>query len=602
MLHVFFIAYACVCASFFLPGEGGRLPGTDYEVWGADQSNSAPSVDSLGVKGGFLWIWGSDDINSQLAGGPDARPRSCIPSLACGPCNLLDVFPQTLVEYESNGHPTGKTLGDLSGFGRFHGALRDPQARYVSINMFTKGGGFVGIMDAVTKEAVALFRVTKFNFGSDSSDRSVHMSYWSTDGSSLVVANLHGKAIERIDAKRNAAGAIISLDFNRSATLGLGKNMSVADEATCFGGRNAFGNLLRGGISGSYLHADLQDLTPNGVCKENDCGTGRNGAAGGRVNNAPICPIPSQGGLVYITLGGGGLLVADARAAPMKIVGEYGNNIVYGAGCGGTPVEDGILLNPGVSASAPGATQSVFGLSLFDEAAFMNGHRPENDPIPATVFRDERNTLTGGNLIGPSESDMSGQMPGITTRRDSHGVVVTKNGRFAHVVDRLQNVIESFDVLTFQRRTYDLMTKSGEMGDRAGENEPDNCGACSAKSVTDDSALHVNDPAPDLIERTPDGKLLMVALRGPAPVSVPHSAQGSCPGVGVVRLSEDGRLGRLVAVLRSTNTLPDTVNITSTTFLGGVAYSGKERSDVHGIMVLPINNAPVKYRAYSHFK
>ena len=41
-----------------------------------------------------------------------------------------------------------------------------------------------------------------------------------------------------------------------------------------------------------------------------------------------------------------------------------------------------------------------------------------------------------------------------------------------------------------------------------------------------------------LLEITPNGKFLMIAFRGPVPVSVPHSAQGSCPGVGIVRLKK----------------------------------------------------------------
>lgn len=104
--------------------------------------------------------------------------------------------------------------------------------------------------------------------------------------------------------------------------------------------------------------------------------------------------------------------------------------------------------------------------------------------------------------------------------------------------------------------------------------------------MTDDSDLPKNDPAPDLMEVTPDGKYLMIALRGPAPVSVPHSAQGSCPGVGVVELQRSGKFGELVTVLRATNQVPDSVSISSSTFPGGIPYSGTERSDVHGAIVV----------------
>lgn len=57
------------------------------------------------------------------------------------------------------------------------------------------------------------------------------------------------------------------------------------------------------------------------------------------------------------------------------------------------------------------------------------------------------------------------------------------------------------------------------------------------KSVMDDSELHLNDSAPDLIGKAGIRNFLMVSLRVPAPASVPHSGQGPCPGVGVVRFS-----------------------------------------------------------------
>jgi hypothetical protein len=99
--------------------------------------------------------------------------------------------------------------------------------------------------------------------------------------------------------------------------------------------------------------------------------------------------------------------------------------------------------------------------------------------------------------------------------------------------------------------------------------------------VTDDADLPVNDPALDLMDKTPDGKYLLVALRGPSPVSVNHGAQGSCPGVGIVELSEGGSTGRLAGVLRSSNTL-DTSAVSAP---GGHAYTGSERSDPHGVAV-----------------
>lgn len=54
------------------------------------------------------------------------------------------------------------------------------------------------------------------------------------------------------------------------------------------------------------------------------------------------------------------------------------------------------------------------------------------------------------------------------------------------------------------------------------------------------------------------------------------------PGVGIVELSEDGRSGKLVDVLRTTNTI-DAVPVSTIT--GGHDYTGSERIGVHGVVV-----------------
>ena len=96
--------------------------------------------------------------------------------------------------------------------------------------------------------------------------------------------------------------------------------------------------------------------------------------------------------------------------------------------------------------------------------------------------------------------------------------------------------------------------------------------------------MPLNDPAPDLMEVTPDGRYIMVAFRGPAPVSVSHSGQGSWPGFGIVELLDCGKTGCLVGVLRASNNIPDDVSVSAS---GGVAYAGLERADVHGVFVVP---------------
>ena len=221
-----------------------------YEVWGSDQSNSVEDEKTPGVKGSFLWVWDSDSIQNQLAGGDDAAPLSCSPNKASGPCDLLDVFPKELMQVAQDGRELGE-LGNLSGFGRLHGVIEDPSNRYVTANIFAPSGGYVGIMDTQTKEAVGLFRVSKTT-GTDAA-RSVHMSIWTEDGSAIIVSNLHGKMIERIDVERNPMmGKITNLQLNKSAGVYLGKGFTLIEGATSFKGENAFGRDLLGEVIGSY--------------------------------------------------------------------------------------------------------------------------------------------------------------------------------------------------------------------------------------------------------------------------------------------------------------------------------------------------------------
>ena len=545
--------------------------GDGYEYWAADQSNSVPGVASRGVSGSFMWIWDSKDVDKQLKGGKEAQPLGCDGKNrpGDGPCNVYDVFPSSLVEHDVNG-ATGNTLGDVPAFGRLHGMLADPQNRYMNINMFAPGGGYVGIVDGESKEAVALFRVTSTN--GTGVQRSLHMSFWNSDGSALLLANLHGKVLERIDVTRNPSGKIIGADFNLSASLGVGKGMSILDDAKVYLGKNGQGEDMLGSVSGGYDVGAFGNLTPNGECKENGCGTGPDGALGGRANNVIVCPIVSDNDNAYITFGGGGLLIADTTATPMTIVGEYDNQVVNGAGCGGVQVGDDMWLNAGASASGAGATQSTFTMYTIDDTGFGSSANAPNTPAPTEIYKDPTNTSTIGNVGGSGPVNNTGQIPGTTTRRDAHGMARTLSGSHIHNVDRIQNIVEVFDTSTGANTTYDLTSADGQ---------GNGLGACATASVTDDPDLPGNDPAPDLMDTTPDGKYLVVALRGPTPVSVTHAAQGSCPGVGIIEVLDGGASGRLAGVLRTTNTI-DTSPVAAP---GGHAYTGSEHSDPHGASI-----------------
>ena len=414
-----------------------------YEIWASDQSNSVPGEAALGVKGSFLWIYDSDEVQAQLAGTIDnATPISCTPGEdGTGPCSAFDVFSPKLAEANNEG-PTGNTLNDLPGFGRLHAMVADPQNRYVNANFFTPGGAFLGIIDVETKEAISLFRLTKFN---TSKERSVHMSFWLKDGSAIICSNLHGKAIERINIERDSSGKIVSAEFDRSATIGMGSGNSVVEEATFFEGANAFGRPLIGSIVGDYEDAELGDLTPNGYCKEDGCDGSDSNESLGRTNNVPICTIPSQqSNNVYVTLGGGGLFVVDAAATPMAIVGEYDGETINGAGTVGTQVGSQMFFNAGISAGAAGFEQSALTVYSLDDEAYPDSsvvdgpkHNEMNYPLPMVVFKDPTNTNTIGNLEGQDVPNPTGQLPGVTSRRDSHGIIAPLTGKYVHQFDRI---------------------------------------------------------------------------------------------------------------------------------------------------------------------
>jgi hypothetical protein len=123
---------------------------------------------------------------------------------------------------------------------------------------------------------------------------------------------------------------------------------------------------------------------------------------------------------------------------------------------------------------------------------------------------------------------------------DSHGMTHVRN-RYVWVMDRHANVAEILSTST--GRHVATVPMSGALS---------------------------SDPAPDLVDASPSGRLLFVALRGPTPLSGdPHIATGNTPGLGIIDVDRDGAAGRLVAVLPISN----------------VDAGGVERADAHAVRV-----------------
>jgi hypothetical protein len=540
---------AAIAVAFSAPVQA-----IDYEVWASDQSNSVGGA-GAGTVGSFLQIFEGADVEAYVAGtGGAPAPIACAGTAA--PCDALDIFPGTLTAHDGSGD-----LDAQGSIGRLHGALPDPQHMYVNVNLFAGGKGYVGIVTADTKEAIALWRVTKTNTG-----ESLHMSFWAPDGSALYLANLHGRILERIDITRDEHGVITAATFNKSASMGVGAS-SIVRDALAFTGSNAIGNALISTVSGAYSAEATALDTPNGKCRQNGCGSGApDGSLGGRPGNVIVCPIVSSTDKVYVTFGGGGLLVADGTSTPMKIVGEYGNQVFNGAGCGGVEAGGKVYLNAGASASGAGADQSIFTMyNVTTNFPDAGSSYPENFPRPRTIFKDADNTLDGGATSGPADNT-TGQLPGTTTRRDAHGAIGTINGHYVVNVDRIQNTATSFNVATGDSHEYPLTGGT----------------ACSSVAADAVPAAYADDVTPDLMDRSPNGDFLFFAARGPVPASVNHAAQGACPGVGVISISDGGKSGSLSKVVRTFN--PTTTS--TVTAVGGYDYTGTERSDPHGVSVV----------------
>ena len=527
----------------FVVGNGMAI---EWEVWLSDQSNSADisAENPTGTYGSRILIYDGRDI-AVAQPGTYAEDH---PLFGATVIEAADVFPHALDELGVNVE-------------RLHGMLPHPSHRFMNANFFGPGAGLVGIIDAegqcveavdghkqcyeirgepnhAAKLAEALFRTT----GPEGSSPSNHMSFWTPDGTKLIVANLGAKLLERIDYDRTKG----TFTFNKAATLDLvgGRNLSASPAM-------ADSTLPAGRVRGEY--SNYQTIhTPSGALKEGP----------GRPNNVVVCPVPSSTNRhAYVTFGGGGLFVVDITTEPMAIVAEYTDDVISGAGCGGVEGGGFMHLNAGASASSAGADDSVFVMYRLP-LDYPDGADPNtvaNEP-PVVKFYEEKSL----NLTAQAE---------LADRRDAHGMAVSPSRRFLYQFDRTRNNVEVFDL---GKVVNDPGATLSEQADaHAGTIDLTGSGFCIGEEepfVNQDGAGYQqrDDPAPDLVDISPDGRQLIVAFRGPHPVTVKHAALGSCPGFGVITLEGDGSTGTLTHVFR--------------TFLSD-ATGTKNLSDIHAAAV-----------------
>lgn len=377
---------------------------------------------------------------------------------------------------------------------RMHGILPSPDSRFMALNFVASG--HLGIVDGSSKRSVCLFRTT-----GTSSGRQNHMSFWTPSGNSIIVANQNGRMLERVDVVRNAAGQVQEFVFNASASLDfVGGSGRILNQpiAVDMDPSNSIGCRINGTVQ------DNQSLfTPSNTPKQDPS----------RPLNTVICPIPSSNGRhAYATLGGGGMFVVDVQATPMAIVADYTKTLIHAAGCGGVEAEGYMHLATGTS--GPGISEfTVYRLGLdYPSAPAFNA---TNTPAPVAIWEDPDNGLA---------------LPG--NNRDAHGMVLV--GDELHIFDRVRNNVEIFTMYEpwddlHPSSNYDL-TSSGACGTTAGTSRS-------------------NDPTADLGTVSPLGDTIYMALRGPFPLTVSHAAEGSCPGLGIIRRNPTTSTWELAHVL-----------------------------------------------------
>jgi DNA-binding beta-propeller fold protein YncE len=235
-----------------------------------------------------------------------------------------------------------------------------------------------------------------------------------------------------------------------------------------------------------------------------------------RPDNAPICPlVDSTSRLTFVTLRGGGLFVVDSRATPMRIVAEYDRAAIHGNGCGGAETGGKMYLDSGGGTAANLSEFDVYAFTIDD---FGLTPAPPNTPAPKLVVSQDDRPDT-----------------------DAHGVTLTKHGRYLWVADRAGNRIVVIETATDE--VVNEFSLAGRLS---------------------------SDPSPDLLELAPPGNRVFASLRGSLPLSGdPHASTGSTPGVGVIRVEQDGRSGELQAIARISN----------------LDAGGIERADPHGLRV-----------------
>jgi hypothetical protein len=481
---------------------------TGYEVWVSDQTNSAgiSGTNNSGTHGGFLRVFDGAALDLD----PNTATSTNLDTAA--------LWPNALANTGSNAV-------------RIHGMVPSPNHNYMAVSFVVSG--HLGLVDARTKTAVALFRSTgtangQYDgagvaiSGSTASGRQNHLTLWSPDGKYMLIANQNGKMLERVNVTWDNSGNITSAVLDAAASLDLvGGTGRITTQPV------ADASLPLGSVSGTVVDGQSRFSTDGVTYKQH---------ATHRPNNVAICGgMASDNRTTFVTLGGGGLMAVDYSATPMKIVAIWDKSKISAAGCGAAESGGFTWLNAGVYASNVSSFVMYQMPTNWPTAA--QGQYPVNVPKPKVIYQDP----TQGQTIAPNNA-ISGN------NRDAHGFGLTASRTYLHQFDRVRNNVEVFHAGTGARNTYSLTTEN-VCGTTQGANYDSTNPTVRVADGAPNAVSVSNDPSPDLLDLSPHGNRFYVALRGPNPLSVSHAAAGSCPGLGVVELAADGKTGKLTHVI-----------------------------------------------------
>lgn len=360
-----------------------------------------------------------------------------------------------------------------------------------------ESGGYLHIYDGAqltadpsgAKPAVTLDLSGDVNtFCEEATKKSVrrpHMLFFTKDHSHVILSFLSGHVLFMDAATRNP-----------EACLSLGKNVHAAwptpDQKMVLAANMAEKKLIR--IWTDYANHKFTFDASNDVMSLGPMESPE------RPDNAPVCPITDNTSThAFITLRGGGLIVADATETPMKVVAVLDKKQIHPAGCGGIQVGNTMYLNSG------------------------GGWPADKFPAAASLAYDVY-ALRLGNLPQSVDAQLITSRTGKTA--DSHGMAAV--GPYVWSGDRAGNNIEIID--STSNTSVGTINLAGKVSD---------------------------DPAPDLMDTAPDGSYVFLALRGLTPLTgndkAVNNAVGATPGVGVVKVSGGGNGGELVGVARVRN-------------------------------------------------